>query len=298
MTLILSVLTDDYVVQASDRRLTNVRTRAVVEEDANKAIVFCGHLAVGYTGLSRIRGVATDLWIAEVLRGCSSTKEAITALCRQATSDLAVVPAADRRQAFVLAGWSRLHDHADLQPCAFIVSNFFKATSEGEWLDTPIDEFTFAARLPPRAETPIVIAVPRAPKPPLVRVLRAVKDVVARGLGPTAIGRVLEDGIRQVAATVPAVGRDVMVCSIPRYAVATADASWSATPAGEPLSRTQVGSYYSTANRDVVIGGPNFVCGGIVTGRIRATTGPAPALTPEYIAQLARDLGVANARRR
>jgi len=222
----------------------------------------------------------------------------VRALCRQATLDLAGVPPGDRRQAFVLAGWGRLLDHADVQPCAFIVSNFFRATSEGEWLDTAMDEFTFSARLPSRSETPIVIAVPRAPSRPMVRVSRAVEDVAARGLGPTAIGRALEDGIRQVADTVRGVGRDVMVCSIPRCAVEAADASWSATPAGEPLSRTEIGSYYSTARKDVLIGGSNFVCRGMVTGRTRVTMGPGPSLTPEYIAQLARELGVTRARRR
>lgn len=217
MTLILSVLTKDYVVQASDRRLTNASTGEVVDDDANKAVVFNGHLAVGYTGLSRIRGCATDLWITEVLQDCRDPKTALTALCRDAKRDLAAVPARWRRQAFVLVGWTRVNDLVDLQPCAFVVSNFFVPTPEARWLPSPMDDFTVATRLPSLGgETPMVIAVPRAPRPPMVRVGRAVKEAVARGVGPTALGRLLEEGIRQVAATVQGVGRDVMVCSIPR----------------------------------------------------------------------------------
>lgn len=300
MTLILSVLTKDYVVQASDRRLTNASTGEVVDEDANKTVVFNGHLAVGYTGLSRIRGYATDLWITEVLQECRDPAAALTALSREATRDLAGVPARWRRQAFVLAGWTRVNDFVELQPCAFVVSNYFIPTPEGRWLPDPMDGFTVATRLPSlHGETPMVIAVPPAPRPPMVRVERAVKEAVARGLGPRALGRLLEDCIRQVAATVQGVGRDVMVSSIPRSAVEALDTSWSATPAGEPLSRTQIGSYYSTANQDVLIGAPNYVIGGRVAARIRVTTGAAtPALTPEYFAQLAKEFGVTSSRRR
>ena len=66
MTLILSCLTRDYVVQVSDRRV--VATDGSWREDrANKASFFCGHSSFSYTGYARLEGLPTDEWLTEQL---------------------------------------------------------------------------------------------------------------------------------------------------------------------------------------------------------------------------------------
>jgi hypothetical protein len=68
MTLIISALADDAVVQVSDRRLT--RDGSVVSESANKAIcVHCANawFSIAYTGLAEIDTTRTDYWLVDFL---------------------------------------------------------------------------------------------------------------------------------------------------------------------------------------------------------------------------------------
>ena len=73
MTLILSCIAKDYIVQVSDRRLSLV-TRVggrlnvkPIEDKSNKAVVFCGALSFAYTGLANLQGKKTDVWLLDVL---------------------------------------------------------------------------------------------------------------------------------------------------------------------------------------------------------------------------------------
>jgi hypothetical protein len=67
MTLVLTALTEHEVIQVSDRRFTYVKGGSVVRRDdeKNKAVLFCGRLMFGFTGLGEL-GVErqTDLWLA------------------------------------------------------------------------------------------------------------------------------------------------------------------------------------------------------------------------------------------
>src|SRR2546428_469142 len=50
----MNLLTHDYVIQVSDRRLTDPHTGKRIDEPPNKAILFCGHVIFGYTGLAGV----------------------------------------------------------------------------------------------------------------------------------------------------------------------------------------------------------------------------------------------------
>jgi hypothetical protein len=81
MTLILSVITPEYVLQVGDRRLTDISSGRIVDEEAIKAVLFNNHISFSYTGLARLprsasviaaRGGdptdrAASFWLAEVL---------------------------------------------------------------------------------------------------------------------------------------------------------------------------------------------------------------------------------------
>lgn len=64
MTLIISCVTRDFVVQASDRRVS-VPNRRVGDDRANKAIFYCGQSAWAYTGLAQIGPKRTDEWLVD-----------------------------------------------------------------------------------------------------------------------------------------------------------------------------------------------------------------------------------------
>ena len=59
MTLILSRASKDYVIQVTDRRITQTAEK-VVDEISNKNVLYCaqnGVVALGYTGLAYLDGV-------------------------------------------------------------------------------------------------------------------------------------------------------------------------------------------------------------------------------------------------
>jgi len=61
MTLVLSLATPDYVVQVSDRRLTDP-TGKTVNENSNKSVLLTNRMAFGYTGLARLAGQSHLIW--------------------------------------------------------------------------------------------------------------------------------------------------------------------------------------------------------------------------------------------
>ena len=71
MTLIVFVATAEYVVLASDRRLTTfVGSKIVNQEDkALKTFLLNGQLLMGFTGLAAIDGVPMEDWVCEQLNG-------------------------------------------------------------------------------------------------------------------------------------------------------------------------------------------------------------------------------------
>jgi hypothetical protein len=67
VTLVLSCIAPEYAVQVSDRCLTDLRTGIAVEQEANKAVVLSNRVAFAYTGLARIEGKPTDIWLRDAL---------------------------------------------------------------------------------------------------------------------------------------------------------------------------------------------------------------------------------------
>src|SRR5262245_37528625 len=70
MTLILSCLTNDYVLQVSDRRLTFLggpRSGQVMDDDRNKAVVWNSIIAFAYTGVTPVDDERTDIWLTRTL---------------------------------------------------------------------------------------------------------------------------------------------------------------------------------------------------------------------------------------
>ena len=71
MTLVLTRASKDYVLQVTDRLVT--QTGGVpFDAIANKNVLFCsrnGVIVLGYTGLAYLGGVPTDQWIVETLTG-------------------------------------------------------------------------------------------------------------------------------------------------------------------------------------------------------------------------------------
>lgn len=142
MTLILSAVLPDAVIQVSDRRLVRLRHDGSVlreNDEQNKAVFLCNRIAFAYTGLAQMgpyRG-RTDEWLAQVLAAASGQLEALQALASAATDRfrhrlIRGLPAELRAHEFVGVGWARF-DPADeqLEPYIAAVSN--SRTDNGDW---------------------------------------------------------------------------------------------------------------------------------------------------------------------
>lgn len=117
MTLVLSLLTDDFIIHASDRRLTDGRTGRQVTTKAAKTVI-CPPLRamVSFTGLAQIAPpMDTGEWLMRTL-WATKGKELFGNLALAADKAFAVIPIppALKRHAFLLSGW--LHHGTMDQP--------------------------------------------------------------------------------------------------------------------------------------------------------------------------------------
>ena len=146
MTLILAVLTDEYVALASDRRLTELRgNRILRQEDTDtKTFNLCGHFLMGFTGLARIDGHRMERWVSDVLIGVEPadyfrvlTNEIDSAFRRLGHSGR--IP-----HAFLAVGFARVRPSGELRPLSIIISN--SLDSQGKFSTASLgDEFRFIA---------------------------------------------------------------------------------------------------------------------------------------------------------
>lgn len=71
MTLIFGLASRHRILQVSDRQLTSIDevtgVRTSVKAPATKSVVFENRAIFGYTGLSKLEGRRTDLWIADII---------------------------------------------------------------------------------------------------------------------------------------------------------------------------------------------------------------------------------------
>src|SRR5713101_7037041 len=111
MTQIIAAITQEYVLLASDRRLSygdGPRKGEVYDDDTCKLVSLCGTTGIAYSGVGQMKGrVPTHEWIAKTLAdvGCYDARCAEQTLVTQAVSGLSTTPAELKRHTFLLAGW-------------------------------------------------------------------------------------------------------------------------------------------------------------------------------------------------
>jgi hypothetical protein len=223
VTLILSCITDQFVVQVSDRCLSNLRTGRPVEQEANKAVFLSNRVVFGFTGLAEIEGKPADIWLRDVLAPHESVGHAVQLVVDEATrafSDIRV-PRASKRQAFVGVGWARFDEASDrLLPFGVIISNAFADTG---WLPEARPEFVGDVRFLPSPGGSVWTDVGGLPVKRKTDLNRMVRRVVDRGLTAAAMADLFIRETRTMADFDPRIGRGLMISSIPRAVTETHD---------------------------------------------------------------------------
>lgn len=154
MTLVLGLITDDFIIHVSDRRLTDGRTGRQVTTKAAKTVI-CPQAMymVSFTGLAQIAPpMATGEWLMRTLwqNKDADLFESLAWAAGQAIRALSI-PMALKRHAFLVSGW--LHHGSwetsaplppGFKPGAFssVVSNFLDLSGVGRVYPEPQAVFT------------------------------------------------------------------------------------------------------------------------------------------------------------
>ncbi len=237
MTLILSCITREYVVQASDRRLTTL-DGSLFEDRANKAIFFCGHSVFAYTGIARLSSKRTDTWLTDLLISAKALADGLPLIQRTAKAAVRGIPfpssvtAENRRRAkrlaFVNVGFMLERQQSTvprasaqyLRPILTVISNFFQPPDI--WLPEAEQDFTYHHRRLPDDE-PFALFASGQPLLPeeTLNLHHAIRRCVKHATSAYPVARLLARQVRAVSERNPLVGPNVMCSLIPRAAVLT-----------------------------------------------------------------------------
>jgi len=220
VTLILSAVVGDNIVQVSDRRLT--RNGRLEDDSSNKAVLFCNRFCLSYTGLAHVGTIPTDQWLTGTLvkANTADIRTAINSLAVQATLAFRQIAHTRllKRQAFVGVGWARLPQESFLSPILCSVTNAH--TSANVWLDKAEDEFSAFHRIGNAQPWLEIIATGQPLTSGEMRDLRRkLRRCFERKTGPEPIAKCLISAIHKVANRNPLVGRNLMVVSLPKRSV-------------------------------------------------------------------------------
>jgi hypothetical protein len=266
MTLILSIITDEYIVQVSDRRLTRF-DGSVFDDGTNKVLSWCGMFSIAFTGIAfidRKQTKPTLEWVQETLRSAKDIEPAIELLRSGLQTKLAVLPNAwDKRLALSMVGWA-LRDGA-LVPVSILISNFH-ANVNGQDLALYKHRSTVEAYIFPLESAhrgflfhtfgaPVDENVSRYLRRGLQRLVASPRNSSRRA------GQLATQILRLVAHTQKTVGTDVTVMAMPKTNTSPGAVSTSAF--GAPNASEATFEAVSAVTNERTSFSPAYVCGGL-----------------------------------
>jgi hypothetical protein len=238
MTLIVSWLGRDFVMQSSDRLVTTP-PRAAFDTEANKTVVYAasdGFVAISYVGAAFVGTVTTDQWIAETLMRRRYATDGVrwnasplrldpwfdsgrAAHDLMSAANTAIAPSPDRDHylELMMTGWQRWKRPGFYRPYLWTISNDHGA----------FEILRHSAREPlhgqPTRTQPFSFPMELAATPALnfsADVATNVTELIRTGGGRRDyVESALVAGIRQAAGTHPGIGTDIMsVVLAPRRA--------------------------------------------------------------------------------
>jgi len=236
VTLLLTCVTQQFSVQASDRRLT-WPNGTVAEELANKATLLCNFASFAYTGLSRAS--RTEPMDELVMRSLSLEKARVPALVenlrRNATRAVHQLPLPGtatekfvlRRTSIVGAGFVGMRNPQALRlkPTEDELHPFLAVVSNAQGIDevwraaADRDFSTHIAYFEPNQPFALHVAGQPLGDRERVELEHGIRVCLARNLLPEAVARLLARMIRTVSARNALVGPNVMCSFVHRSLV-------------------------------------------------------------------------------
>lgn len=214
MTLILTLLAREHIVQVADRRLTWPDGR-LADDDTNKAVFYCGRVAVAYTGVSQIEGKCTAEWIGSCMKDHTQVEEAMNHVADRAERYFRQIDWPDKKLAVVATGWGMHRGELPIRRFICVASNFM--TDSWEWqIYGPMQVRT---RLLDDTASHIFVVGQRLYPGEMVRLTRLMKRTAERGNTVISWVRLLQNMVQSSASRNERVGKGMITHLLSRKAV-------------------------------------------------------------------------------
>jgi hypothetical protein len=280
MTQIISVITQQYALLASDRRLTfaeGPKKGQVTDDDTCKLVNFCNICGIGYTGLARIESIPTHEWIAKTLASANCDDPGLVGpiLTQHAERALSSVSRSLRRQTFLMAGWAKFTGLPGLRSHFCVVTNAHDES--GQVLTTVRKSFHYWARALRDDEDFLWDSIGQNLSEVRAQGLeRNLRRLVARDIGPKEALRLLMDEIINTSAQEKSVGTKVLGFCIPKRSVEKQiETGHSMMIAQLPNENSAAFTYFEPGYSELRQFGPTVICGEFAATDIRTENDPS-----------------------
>ena len=213
MTIILTGLVGDHIVQVSDRRLTWPEGK-LYDDDTNKAVFFCGRVAVAFTGLYQMEGKPTAEWIGSCMKDHTQIEAAMKQVGDRADRYLRQSTFIDKRLTVVATGWATLRGAFPIQPFVCVASNCMTDS----WDPAPYGPMNVRTVFPGSSWN-FFSAGQSLYHAEKVRLNRLVKRALEHGATAMSVARLLQSTVFSVAVRNTRVGKGMIVQMISQKAV-------------------------------------------------------------------------------
>lgn len=274
MTQVLTVLTPRFVVQVSDRQLSDVYAdghREPRPRPRNKAVVVCDRMAISYTGAAYVSGVSTPEWLANVLaphtRGQSNVEAAAEEVMRRLQAEVG------QRECLTLVA-SSWHEPTPgtFRPACLVMTNFVRDVHQVvvrplsiailERNGDPHEFGRWVYEADGAAAVFFHVAGAALNDEQVTTTLRNLRRASEANADAIAFVRILARRIRLTAEQNAGVGRDLMATYLPRPA---AGRELTLT-LGAPFGDAPCAVYLPEDSADVIEYVPFYVCAGTYIG--------------------------------
>lgn len=267
MTQVIGALTQEYVLLASDRRLTygeGPQKGKIYDDDTCKLVSLCGTTGIAYSGVGEMKGrIPTHEWIAKTLAeaGCRDAPTAERTLLDRVPSGLSATPRELRRHIFLFAGWAYFEAPPTLRPYFAQITNFIDAS--GKPTLAPLDFFNSFRRYLREQETHHCFLVGEPITKARAEILeRNLRRLIDREIGPKEALRLLIDEVINTSKRCATVGSKVLAFCIPKKGAERFFAKGElVTIAALPNTETTAFSYFEDGYSELKQHGPTTVCG-------------------------------------
>jgi len=200
MTLILTCLAHEHIVQVADRRLA-MPDGTFGDDDTNKAVFYCGRVAVGYTGPAQMEEKQpTAEWIGSCMKDATGTEAAMNnvAECAERYFRRINLPNTCKMLAVMATGWATLRGEPLLRPFICVASNFM--TDSWKWRSSADKRMIVRTIFLNESSSYLVFATGQnLNHEEVVHLKRLVRRAVEHGATAMAIVRLLGNMVQSVA---------------------------------------------------------------------------------------------------